>query len=160
MLAVTVREHCRNGKRRCCMTGRKTRADTSCRSVAFKKRVGETSTRRNVRRPQPPRCHLERDLHHRAVCIGLAGKQRRLLRIGILSEVSSNQECHRNQRNSCSGDSAGENVVESFEASGTPEVRRVVGISRDQDRRGPTTPTVGSQCRPLASCVGKSQISF
>src|SRR5260370_13927828 len=76
MLPITMREHGRNGKRCCRVTGRKARACAAEAFMTAEKCIGEIAIRRDVRRTQPPRRHLHHDVHDGAIGVSLAGKQR------------------------------------------------------------------------------------
>src|SRR5258708_39684826 len=57
MLAITMREHRRNGKRCRRVPGRKARACAAEVFMTSEKCIGEIAIRRDVRRTQPPRRH-------------------------------------------------------------------------------------------------------
>ena len=135
MLAITMRENRRNGKRCCRVTGRKTRACAAEVFMTAEECIGEIAIRRDVRRTQPPRRHLHHDVHDGAVGVCLAGKQRGMFRVRIVPEMSHHQKRRGNNGHSQRCIAAGKYVVESFKSLRSPEVRRIVRISDDQRRR-------------------------
>src|SRR5258708_34863218 len=98
MLAITMREDCRNGERRRRVAGRKTRVDTCRRHMAVEEGVGKGARRRDVRRTQPPRRYLHKYVDDGAVGVGFASEQRGLFRVGIVAEMSDNPKGCGNKR--------------------------------------------------------------
>ncbi len=127
MLPITMREHRRNGKRRCRVTGRKARARAAEVFMTAEKCIGEIASRRDVRRTQPPRRHLHHNVHDGAIGVSFAGKQRGMFRVRIVAEMSHYQKRCGNNGHSQRCIAAGKYVVESAKNFSAASARKLRG---------------------------------
>jgi len=101
MLAITMCEHCGNGKRRRRMSRRKARTCAAETLMTVEKSIGEIAVGRDVRRTQPPRRHLHYYVDDGAVGVRFTRQQRGFFRVGIVPEVSHDQKSRRNTGHYC-----------------------------------------------------------
>ena len=135
MVAIAMSEYGGNGKGGGGVTGRKAGIDAGVRYMTVEEGVVERTGGWDVGRTEAPRRNFQDDVKDGAVGVGFAGEEGGFFRVGIVSEMTDNEEGCRNNSDFTGGDGTGEDVVESVKARGAAEVARVMGIG-DEEGRG------------------------